>query len=108
MACILNYNSHSCNVKQYMKHLLIVEDFMIFMMIITIKTKIKMKMAVLWVVTPCSLVDVNRRFEDACYLHHWGYYRPNERCSKYLRNFYQTSRSNNIQTAIFTLAAKRA
>jgi hypothetical protein len=31
-----------------------------------------MKMAVFWVVAPCSLVEVNRRFRDACCLHHQG------------------------------------
>jgi hypothetical protein len=30
------------------------------------------KKADFWVVAPCSLVDVNRRFRDACYLHHYG------------------------------------
>jgi hypothetical protein len=31
-----------------------------------------MKMAVFWVVTPCSLVEVYRRFGGACCLHHQG------------------------------------
>jgi hypothetical protein len=31
-----------------------------------------MKMAVFWVVTPCSLVEVCRLFRDACCLHHQG------------------------------------
>jgi hypothetical protein len=31
-----------------------------------------MKMAVFWVVTPCSLVDVYRRFRDVCCLYHQG------------------------------------
>jgi hypothetical protein len=30
------------------------------------------KMAVSWVVAPCSLVEVYRRFRDACCLHHQG------------------------------------
>jgi hypothetical protein len=30
------------------------------------------KMAVFWVVAPCSLVKVYRRFRDACCLHHQG------------------------------------
>jgi hypothetical protein len=29
-----------------------------------------MKMAVFWVVAPCSLVEVHRRFRSACCLHH--------------------------------------
>jgi hypothetical protein len=31
-----------------------------------------LKMAVFWAVTPCSLVEVYRRFRGACYLHHQG------------------------------------
>jgi hypothetical protein len=31
-----------------------------------------MKMAVFWVVAPCSLVEVYRRFKGACCLHHKG------------------------------------
>jgi hypothetical protein len=31
-----------------------------------------MQMAVFWVVAPCSLVQVYRRFRDACCLHHQG------------------------------------
>jgi hypothetical protein len=30
---------------------------------------LRVKMAVFWVVAPCSLVDVYRRFRDACCLH---------------------------------------
>jgi hypothetical protein len=33
-------------------------------------TAASMKMAVFWVVAPCSLVEVYRRFRGACYLHH--------------------------------------
>jgi hypothetical protein len=29
-----------------------------------------MKMAVFWVVAPCSLVEVYQRFRGPCYLHH--------------------------------------
>jgi hypothetical protein len=32
-----------------------------------------MKMAVLWVVAPCSLVEVYRRFRGVYCLHHQGY-----------------------------------
>jgi hypothetical protein len=31
-----------------------------------------MKMAVFWVVAPCSLVEVYQRFRDPCCLHHQG------------------------------------
>jgi hypothetical protein len=31
-----------------------------------------MKMAVFWVVAPCSLVEIDRRFRDAYCLHHQG------------------------------------
>jgi hypothetical protein len=31
-----------------------------------------MNMAVFWVVAPCSLVEVYRRFRGACCLHHEG------------------------------------
>jgi hypothetical protein len=35
-------------------------------------TAVSMKMAVFWVTSPCSLVEVYRRFRDACCLHHEG------------------------------------
>jgi hypothetical protein len=31
-----------------------------------------LKMAVFWVVAPCSLVEIYRRFKDACCLYHQG------------------------------------
>jgi hypothetical protein len=31
-----------------------------------------MKVAVFWVLAPCSLVEVHRRFKGACCLHHQG------------------------------------
>jgi hypothetical protein len=30
----------------------------------------KSKMAVFWIVAPCSLVEVHQRFRGPCYLHH--------------------------------------
>jgi hypothetical protein len=33
-------------------------------------TAVNMKMTVFWVVVPCSLVEVYRRFRGACYVHH--------------------------------------
>jgi hypothetical protein len=41
------------------------------------------KMAVFWVLAPCSLAQVYRRFGDACCQHHQG-----DECSKHLWNFY--------------------
>jgi hypothetical protein len=40
-------------------------------------------MAVFWVVAPCSLVEVYRRFRGTCCLHH---HRPDDGSSKYLWN----------------------
>jgi hypothetical protein len=34
--------------------------------------KSSMKMAVLWVVAPCSLVEIYQRFRGPCCLHHQG------------------------------------
>jgi hypothetical protein len=39
-------------------------------------TAVRMKRAVLWVVVPCSLVEVYQRFEGSCCLHHQGNHRP--------------------------------
>jgi hypothetical protein len=36
------------------------------------KTKYMLKMAVFWVVAPCSLVEVYQRFRGPCCLHHQG------------------------------------
>jgi hypothetical protein len=43
-------------------------------------TAVSTKMAVFWVVAPCSLVDVYRRFRGPCFLHHQG--RPDDGDSK--------------------------
>jgi hypothetical protein len=45
-----------------------------------------MKMAVFWVVAPCSLVDINRCFRGACCFHHQS--------DKTSINIYQTTRRN--------------
>jgi hypothetical protein len=44
------------------------------------------KMAVFWVVSPCSLVEIYRRFRHTCYLHLLGdeAHRPDDGGSKYL------------------------
>jgi hypothetical protein len=62
-------------------------------------TAVSTKMAVFWVVSPCSLVEVYQRFRGLCCLHHQG----NEftlmmeaaRTSETLVNFYQTKRRYN-------------
>jgi hypothetical protein len=46
-----------------------------------IPTAASMKMAVFWVVAPCSLVEVYRRFRGTCSLHHQG---DDDGGSKYL------------------------
>jgi hypothetical protein len=33
----------------------------------------RMKMAVLWVIAPCSMIELHRRFRGASCLHHQGY-----------------------------------
>jgi hypothetical protein len=61
-----------------------------------------MKMAVFWIVAPCSLVKVYGRFGCACFLHHQGdegsTHRPDngkERTSELSVNVYQTTGCNN-------------
>jgi hypothetical protein len=55
-----------------------------------------MKIAILWVVATCSLVEVYQRFRGPCCLHHQGD-RPDDggRTSETLVNFYQTTRCYN-------------
>jgi hypothetical protein len=43
---------------------------------------VSMKMAVFWVVAPCSLIEVYQCFRRACYLHHC----PDDGGSKYLED----------------------
>jgi hypothetical protein len=42
------------------------------LVIFQVLTATNMKMAVLWDVAPCSLVEVHRRFRGACCLRHHG------------------------------------
>jgi hypothetical protein len=55
-----------------------------------------MKMAVFWVVVPCSLVEVYRRFKGDCCLHHQGaMVMDASSMSETLVNSFQTTRRNN-------------
>jgi hypothetical protein len=47
---------------------------------------VSMKMAILWVVAPCSVVEINRCFRCACCTHHQGNYSPDDGGSKHLWN----------------------
>jgi hypothetical protein len=55
------------------------------------------KMTVFWVVAPCSLVEVYRRFRGSCFVHHQGDDLMMEAggTSKTSVNFYQITRRNN-------------
>jgi hypothetical protein len=61
-----------------------------------------LKMAVFWVVAPCSLVEIYRRFRDACCLYNQGdqasiiaLITEGASTSETSANFYQTTRRNN-------------
>jgi hypothetical protein len=43
-----------------------------FLLGFEVLTAVSMKIAVFWVVAPCSLVEVYQRFRGPCYLHHQG------------------------------------
>jgi hypothetical protein len=47
-------------------------------------TAASIKMSVFWIVAPCILVEVFRRFKGACCLHHQGDHRSDVRGSKHL------------------------
>jgi hypothetical protein len=64
-----------------------------------------MKMAVFWVVAPCSLIAVYQRFRGPCCLHHQGWMMEATRTSETLVNFYQTTQRYNPKTVIFVLTA---
>jgi hypothetical protein len=57
---------------------------------------VSIKMAVFWVVAPCSLVEVYQRFRGNCCLHHQGALMMEAaRTSETLVHFYQTTRRYN-------------
>jgi hypothetical protein len=58
-------------------------------------TAASMKMAVFWVVVPCSLVEVYQRFRGPCCLHIIALMMEASRTSVTLVNFYQTTRRRN-------------
>jgi hypothetical protein len=56
-------------------------------------TAASIKVTVFWVVAPCSLVEVNRRFRGTCCLHHQD---PDDGGpSETSVNFHQTTRYSN-------------
>jgi hypothetical protein len=61
-----------------------------------------MKMAVFWVVAPCSLVEVYRRFRGAC-CHHQAITLMMKAAStsEMSVNFYQAARLNNPENSQF-------
>jgi hypothetical protein len=59
-----------------------------------------LKMAVFWVVAPCSLVELYRRFKGACCLHHQiALIMEAARTSETSVNFYQTTRRYNPENS---------
>jgi hypothetical protein len=51
-----------------LKLILLKKELVIF----EVQTAIGTKMAVFWVVVPCSLVEIYQRFRGSCCLHHQG------------------------------------
>jgi hypothetical protein len=71
------------------------------------KTTYFMKMAVFWVVAPCSMVEVKQHSRGPCCLHHQGALMIEAaRTSETLVNFYQTTRRYNHQGALMVEAAR--
>jgi hypothetical protein len=58
-----------------------------------------MKMAVFWVVAPCSLLEVCRRFRGYCFLHHPIALMEAASTSKTSVNFYQITLRNNPENS---------
>jgi hypothetical protein len=63
-------------------------------------------MAVLWVVAPCSLVEVHRRFRDACRLYHQDYHLNDggSMTSETSVNFYRTTLRNDPEHSRISIA----
>jgi hypothetical protein len=66
-------------------------------------TEESMKVKALWDIVPCSLVGVDRRFRDACYLHH----HPDDEGSTHLLNLVFSNETTSCYTSqkplIFTV-----
>jgi hypothetical protein len=60
-----------------------------------------MKMAVFWVVAPCSRVEVYRRFREACCLHHQSYLIMEASTSETSVNIIRRHGATTEKTAIF-------
>jgi hypothetical protein len=77
----------------------------------SVETRELKKKPVFWVVRPCSLVEVNRRFGSPCCLHHQGDVQAlmieAVRTFANPANFYQTTRCYNQKTPIFKITAVR-
>jgi hypothetical protein len=61
-------------------------------------TAVSMKVAVFWVIAPCSLVEVYRHFRCACCLY-LALMMEVASTSEMLVNFYQTTRRNNLEAS---------
>jgi hypothetical protein len=72
----------------------IINDEANFQDLFEVLTAVSTKMAVFWVVAPCSLVEVYQRFIGPCCLHHQG-----ESPSETLVNLYQTTRRYNPENS---------
>jgi hypothetical protein len=64
-------------------------DFVRYKSVVMSQLMLHMKMAVFWIVAPCSLVEVYQRFRGPYCLHHQG--------DETFVNFYQTTRRYNPQ-----------
>jgi hypothetical protein len=79
---VKNINCHLCS-------------YYYFLVGFEVLTAVSMKIAVFWVVAPCSLVEFYQRFRGPCCVHHQG--DEAARTSETLVNFYQTTRCYNLE-----------